>query len=83
MTKIHYNHTLLYEYCKNNYINLNKNYENIHLTRDTEISGFCIKSGCNELFTKKFVNLVKYGAFCKNCAKFNQKINMKKTNVKK
>lgn len=81
--KINYNYDLLEKYCKNNNLNLNKNYENIHLTRDSKISGFCINKDCDELFTKNFINLVKYGAFCKKCAEINKRINMKKTNLKK
>lgn len=83
MNKEIYNYKKLIDYCNEQNVKLIENYEQIKLTRDNEISGFCINKDCNELFSKKFLNLVKYGAFCKKCAKINQKINMKKSNLKK
>jgi hypothetical protein len=80
MTKIYYNLLMLNDYCKNNSVILNKNYENINVTRDTEIYAICNTYNCCEPFTKKFINMIKYGAFCKKCTKNNQQINVKKTN---
>ena len=83
MNKIHYNLVLLNQYCKNNSLTLNQNYENIMITRDTKIYGNCNTNNCCEIFTKSFLYMIKYGAFCKNCTKINQQINVKKTNLKK
>jgi hypothetical protein len=71
---------MLNDYCKNNSVILNKNYENINVTRDTEIHGICNTYNCCEPFTKNFIYMIKYGAFCKKCTKNNQQINVKKTN---
>ena len=83
MTKIYYNLLMLKDYCMNNSVLLNKNYENINVTRDTKIYGVCNNYNCSEQFIKNFLYMIKYGAFCKKCTKNNQQMNMKNTNLKK
>lgn len=83
MTKVNYNYEKLINYCNNNNVKLNNKYEQINVTRDTNITGFCVNDNCCELFSKNFINMIKYGAFCKKCAKINGQINMKKTNKQK
>jgi hypothetical protein len=56
------------------------NYENLKINRDTKIIGNCFNKTCCNSFEKSFKNMIKYGAFCKICAKQNQQVNMKKTN---
>ena len=78
--KVYYNHNLLTQYCTDNSIKLNMNYENLKINRDTKIIGDCFNKTCCNSFEKSFKNMIIYGAFCKICAKQNQRVNMKKTN---
>ena len=48
---------------------LNKRYDDEKLNREAIVEGKCCFTNCNELFLKKFLHIVKYGAFCKNCTK--------------
>jgi hypothetical protein len=83
MNKIYYNLELLNQYCKNNLVKLNINYDNLDINRNTKINGVCKNQDCLNTFEKTFVYMVKYGAFCKICSKKNQQIKMKQTNLKK
>ena len=83
MSKIYYNQQLLDEYCKNNCIKLNNNYNDIIINRETKIDGNCIKENCYNTFIKSFRYMIKYGGFCKKCTTIKQQINMKETNLKK
>lgn len=83
MNKGSYNFNNLKKYCSENNIILSNNYEDINVTRDTEIHGICNNYNCCELFTKNFRYMIKYGAFCQKCTKNNQQMNMKNTNIKK
>ena len=67
MNKIYYNLDMLHEYCKINSVIINQNYENNKVTRDTKIYGYCTNNNCCEIFTKSFIYMIKYGAFCKKC----------------
>jgi hypothetical protein len=83
MNKGSYNFNNLKKYCSENNIILSNNYQDINVTRDTEIHGICNNYNCCEPFTKNFRYMIKYGAFCKKCTKINQQMNMKNTNIKK
>lgn len=80
MNKIYYNHYLLNEYCKNNAIQLNNNYHDTSMTRDTKINGKCLTKNCQYNFNKDFRYMIKYGAFCEECTKINKQITLKQTN---
>ena len=41
MTKTYYNHNYLHNYCENKSIQLIRNYDELKVTRDTKIDGFC------------------------------------------
>lgn len=80
MNKVYYNQDLLTQYCDDNSIKLHTNYENLKINKETKITGSCVNKNCCNLFEKGFKNMIIYGAFCKICAKQNQRENMKKTN---
>jgi hypothetical protein len=83
MNKGSYNFNNLKNYCSENNILLINNYEDIKITRDTNIEGKCVNSCCSDNFNKIFRQLKKTGAFCKKCTKINKQINFKKTNFEK
>jgi len=83
MTKIYYNIDFLNEYCLKNNVILTNNYNNIKLTRDTTIDGYCTFDNCNDKFQKKFLHITKYGAYCEKCTKKNRSLNYKKTCLEK
>ena len=63
--------SLLQKYCSENSVTLLEDYSNIKLTKDAVIKGKCIyeNCNCNNSFEKKFSNLTKTGAYCKECIK--------------
>jgi hypothetical protein len=67
MTKIYYNLDFLNDYCLKNNIRLTNNYDNVKLTRDTTIEGYCNFDSCEEKFKKKILHISKYGAYCEKC----------------
>jgi hypothetical protein len=83
MKKIYYNLDFLNEYCLKNNVTLKNNYDNIKLTRETIIEGYCIFDNCKDIFQKKILYMKKYGAYCEKCTKINRKLNYKKTCLEK
>jgi hypothetical protein len=80
MNKGSYNFSNLKKYCSENNIILSNNYEDIKMTRDTNIEGKCLNNWCSHNFNKTFRQLKKTRAFCKKCTKINKQINLKKSN---
>lgn len=66
MQNMFYNAVTLLEYCKNNNIQLLKNYDKIN--RESYIEGKCVNN-CEKEFNKNFRQLVKTGAYCDDCMK--------------
>ena len=80
--KIRYNLELLTKFCYENHITLSEVYvENI--TRETEISGYCLTQGCGNIFKKKFRILKETGGYCKECTDNNKKDKSKATCLEK
>jgi len=70
MKKQVYNFEYLTHFCKENNIELLKDFSKEKLTRDTIICGKCKSDGCNDIFEKNFRCLTKIQNFgCKICAK--------------
>ena len=80
MNKGSYDFSNLKKYCSENNIILTNNYEDIKMTRDTNIEGKCLNNWCSHNFNKTFRQLKKTRAFCKKCTKINKQINLKKSN---
>lgn len=83
MVKYTYNYNCLTDYCNEYNIQLNKDYSNINITRDSYIEGFCITDNCNLLFDKTFRQLKKSGAYCKLCSTKIKNNKFKQTCLKK
>jgi hypothetical protein len=83
MNKKRYDINYLLNYCNENKILLLKNYDDIHLTKNTKIEGNCITEMCDGSFNKTFLYITKNGAFCEKCTKINRKLNYKKTCLEK
>lgn len=74
-----YNLESLSEYCNNNNIILLNKYDKVN--RDSYIEGKCIHD-CNNNFYKKFRQLIKTGAYCKDCMKIISSKKIKNSLVK-
>ena len=64
-----YDFERLDKYCKENNVILLEDYSGCNLKKDKCIKGNCIYENCKNIFEKKFENLTKTGAYCKNCIK--------------
>jgi hypothetical protein len=64
-----YDFERLDKYCKENNVILLEDYSGCNLKKDVCIKGNCIYENCKNIFEKKFENLTKTGAYCKNCIK--------------
>jgi hypothetical protein len=64
--RVKYDFARLQKYCCENGITLIGDYENEKLNKIFEIRGVCIKD-CNNLFNKRFCELIKTGGYCPNC----------------
>jgi hypothetical protein len=78
-----YDYHLLQEYCKNNNVELSKNYSNEKVTCETRIEGKCVGTSCDEYFCRPFHQIVKCGVFCKKCTKISRLEKTKQTNMEK
>ena len=58
----------LIKYCKNNNIELTKNYTNEQISQKTRIEGNCLGENCETNFEKNFECLIKLGGYCKSCS---------------
>ena len=66
-TKRSYKKADLDKYIEENEIELIGEYENVN--RDTRIRGKCKTEGCEGIFEKSFRDIIRIGAFCKECTK--------------
>ena len=67
--RLKYDFERLDKYCKENNVILLEDYSGCNLKKDKCIKGNCIYENCKNIFEKKFENLTKTGAYCKNCIK--------------
>ena len=64
-----YNYEYLEKFCKENNINLCKDYSKENITRNTIIIGKCIYNNCKNDFAKKFTSLEQNNNFgCETCS---------------
>ena len=78
-----FNFNFLQKYCNENNVMLFEDYSNILLTGNTIIKGKCIYENCQNSFQKKFSNVIKTGAYCKDCCKIISKNRRKQTCLNK
>jgi hypothetical protein len=64
-----YNNHGLTEYCNDKNIQLEYDYNDKVINRETYIDGKCVNNNCYNLFHKNFRQLVKTGAYCNICIK--------------
>jgi hypothetical protein len=76
-----YNLETLNEYCNNNNIHLTSNYSNSKINRETYISGFCLTNNCNNIFNKKYRQLIISGGYCSLCTNKNSSDKIKNKKV--
>jgi hypothetical protein len=62
----------LIKHCNENNIELVKDYSSEKIYQKTRIEGNCLGENCCKNFEKKFEELLKYGAYCKNCSSKNR-----------
>lgn len=62
-----YNYETLIKYCIENSIQLKNDYKKVLINRESYIEGICITNNCCIEFNKNFRQLLKTGAYCKNC----------------
>ena len=62
-----FNFEKLNKYCEENCITLLEDYSSSKLTQHFIIKGKCVYNSCEDIFEKKFVNLIGSGAYCKKC----------------
>ena len=64
-----YNFALLDQYCNENNVILFEDYSKIQLDGTVLIRGNCVYENCDNVFEKKYSNLIAAGGYCKNCIK--------------
>jgi len=64
---IKYTKTLLDSYCKENNIELKKDYSNENISCSLSLIGKCTNCDCVNNFQKSFKNLLKNGSLCRQC----------------
>jgi len=77
-----YTNETLIEYCNENNIQLNNNYENEKINRESYIDGNCINENCCNTFNKNFRQLLKTGGYCNSCMKEISNKKIKESKVK-
>ena len=66
--KIRFDYNYLYNFCNENNLKLVREYSNVIVTRETLIEVKCVGENCENICSKKLVNLVKNKNFgCVNC----------------
>jgi hypothetical protein len=69
---VRYDNNYLQQYCKENGIELLKDYSTEKVNRDTIIEAKCLMEGCDKNIVKSFRNLTKNKVFlCEPCGKIN------------
>jgi hypothetical protein len=64
---IKYSFDCLQNYCKENNLDLTKDYSLIKLNQKSRIIGKCLTDNCKKTFDKSFVNLYKRNGYCDLC----------------
>jgi hypothetical protein len=82
-TKIRFNHEFLQQFCKENGIELTKDYSLEKVNRDTIIEAKCLTEGCQDICSKKYIQFIKTGSYCKMHTKENRKEKVKQTCIEK
>jgi len=80
--KQQYNYEYLVNFCKEHNVELIHDCSNEKITRDTIVKGKCKGENCNDVFEKKFRQLVISNGFCKKCTEQNRKNKVDITNLK-
>jgi hypothetical protein len=83
MPKRKYTWEMLKKFVDENNIILIGDYKNTHLTAHSKINGNCLNvKKCSQNFSKTFLGLIKYGAYCKDCQYIISKKRREDTNIK-
>ena len=78
---VRYDYNYLQQYCKENSIELLKDYSTEKVNRNTIIEAICLKSGCQEKCVKGFRVIVMYGCYCKKHTQENKLEKIKQTTL--
>lgn len=78
-----YNRELLQKFCKENNIELLKDYSNVKVNREIVIEGKCIFECCHDTFSKVFRQLIISNAYCKKHTNVYAQIKSKNTCLEK
>ena len=79
--RIRYDYNFLQKLCKENNIELKKDFSKINLNRDIIIETKCLSENCNDDCIKTFRQLLASGSFCKSCTMKNSQEKSKQTNL--
>lgn len=80
---VRYDYNYLQQYCKENGIELLKDYSTEKVNRDTIIEAKCLTPDCEEKCIKKNREIVMYGCYCKTHTQENKLEKIKTTTFKK
>jgi len=76
---VRYDYNYLQKYCKENGIELLKDYSTEKVNRDTIIEAKCLIENCNDSCNKDFRNFVKNGSNCKKHSLINRNLKVMQT----
>ena len=76
---VRYDNNYLQKYCKENCIELLKDYSKEKVNRDSIINAKCLMENCNDFCIKNYRQFIKTGSYCKLCAVYKKKERMKNT----
>ena len=79
MNQLKYCNESLKQFCLENGVELCRDYSDELVNRLTKIEGKCKREGCNNIFNKKFINLIATQSYCKKCTYNNAKIKRQHT----
>jgi hypothetical protein len=65
--RVKYDFVRLQKYCFENNIVLIQDYNSVSLTQNVVIEGKCASNNCENMFNKKFCELIKSGGYCSKC----------------
>jgi len=80
---VRYDYNYLQQYCKENGIELLKDYSTEKVNRNTSIEANCLKYECQEKCIKGFREIVMYGCYCKKHTQENKLEKIKQTTLLK
>lgn len=82
-SNVKYDINILTDFCNENNILLTEDYSSQFINRDSEIQGICLNNECQNIFNKRFRELLKINGYCKDCSKENGKNKNLKTNLER